>query len=96
MIQQDFGWAIQQLKAGSRVRRSGWNGKGMYLWLLPAASVKAEWCREPHLKTMAEANGGEIEALGSIRMLTADRKVLTGWLASQTDMLSEDWEIVED
>jgi hypothetical protein len=91
-----FGWAIQQLKSGRHVRRSGWNGKGMYLWLLPAAMVKAEWCKEPHLKAMAESNGGEIEALGSIRMMTADRKVLTGWLASQTDMLSEDWELVED
>ena len=92
---RDFGWAIQQLKAGKRVRRVGWNGKGMYLWLLPADTIKAEWCREPHFRAVAEANGGEIEALGSIRMLTADRKVLTGWLASQSDMLSEDWEEVE-
>lgn len=93
--QNDFGWAIRQLKAGNRVQRTGWNGKGMYLWLLPAATVKAEWCREPHLKAQAEANGGEIEALGSIRMMTADKKVLTGWLASQTDMLSEDWQLVD-
>lgn len=89
-----FGAAIEALKAGKRVARKGWNGKGMYLWLLPAAMVKAEWCREPHLKEVAEANGGEIEALGSIRMMTADKKILTGWLASQTDMLSEDWEIL--
>jgi hypothetical protein len=93
--QNDFGWAIRQLKAGNRVQRTGWNGKGMYLWLLPAATVKAEWCREPHLKAQAEANGGEIEALGSIRMMTADRKVLTGWLASQTDMLSDDWQLAD-
>ncbi len=91
---KDFGWAIRQLKAGNRVARAGWNGKGMYLWLLPAAMVKAEWCREPHLKAMAEANGGEIEALGSIRMMTADKKVLTGWLASQTDILAEDWDVL--
>jgi hypothetical protein len=91
-----FGEAVEALKNGQRVRRAGWNGKGMYLWLLPAASIKAEWCREPHLKAVAEANGGEIEALGSIRMMTADRKVLTGWLASQTDILSEDWELLED
>ena len=90
-----FGIAIEALKAGSRVARAGWNGKGMYLWLLPAAIVKAEWCREPHLKAMAEANGGEIEALGSIRMMTADKKILTGWLASQTDILAEDWIILE-
>lgn len=91
----DFGKAIEALKEGKKVARKGWNGKGMYLWLLPAAKVKAEWCKEPHLKALAEENGGEVEALGSIRMLTADKKVLTGWLASQTDMLSEDWEIVE-
>lgn len=91
-----FGDAIAALKSGKRVSRAGWNGKGMYLWLLPAAMVKAEWCREPHLKAMAEANGGEIEALGSIRMMTADKKVLTGWLASQTDVLAEDWTILPD
>lgn len=91
----DFGYAIRALKEGKRVSRQGWNGKGMYLWLLPAAMVKAEWCREPHLKEVAEANGGEIEALGSIRMMTADKKVLTGWLASQPDMLAEDWEILD-
>lgn len=93
--QNDFGWAVRQLKAGNRVQRTGWNEKGMYLWLLPAATVKAEWCREPHLKAQAEANGGEIEALGSIRMMTEDKKVLTGWLASQTDMLSEDWQLAD-
>lgn len=91
----DFGEAIRALKAGHRVARAGWNGKGMYLWLLPAATVKADWCREAHLKAVAEENGGEIEALGSIRMMTADRKVLTGWLASQTDILAEDWNIIE-
>ncbi len=94
MEKRDFGWAINQLKAGNRVARAGWNGKAMYLWLLPAALVKAEWCKEPHLKALAESNGGEIEALGSIRMLTADKKVLTGWLASQTDVLAEDWCLV--
>ena len=90
-----FGDAIEALKAGARVARQGWNGKGMYLWLLPAGKASAEWCRPGHLKELAEANGGEIECLGSIRMFTADKKVLTGWLASQTDMLAEDWMIVE-
>lgn len=92
---QPFGRAIEALKCGQRVARAGWNGRDMYLWLLPAATVKADWCREPHLKAMAEANGGEIECLGSIRMMTADKKVLTGWLASQTDILAEDWMLVE-
>ena len=90
-----FGMAIEAMKQGKKVARKGWNGKGMYLWILPAASVKAEWCKEPHLKTLAEQNGGEVECLGSVRMKTADGKVLTGWLASQTDMLSDDWQIVD-
>ena len=91
-----FGEAIEALKAGRKVCRDGWNGKGMYLWLLPAAIIKAEWCKEPHLKQLAEEGGGEVEALGSIRMLTADKKVLTGWLASQTDVLAEDWQILKE
>lgn len=93
--QMTFGDALELLKQGKKVARLGWNGKGMYLWLMPAAEIKAEWCKEPHLKKLAEANGGTIEAVGSIRMLTADKKILTGWLASQTDMLSEDWVEVE-
>ena len=92
----DFGAAIAALKAGKRVARIGWNGKGMYLWLLPAATVQATWCKEPHLKALAEANGGTVQALGSIRMLTANKEVLTGWLASQTDILAEDWYVLED
>ncbi len=89
-----FGLAIEMLKAGECVTRKGWNGKGMFLWLKPAATVKSEWCKDPMLKFLADSNGGEIEALGTICMKTADGKVLTGWLASQTDMLSEDWIIL--
>lgn len=89
-----FGEAIEALKQGEKVARKGWNGKGMYLWLKPAATIKAEWCKDPILKDIAEANGGEVEALGTICMKTADGKILTGWLASQTDMLLEDWVIV--
>lgn len=89
-----FGEAIEALKQGKKVARKGWNGKGMYLWLKPAATIKAEWCKDPILKDIAEANGGEVEALGTICMKTADGKILAGWLASQTDMLLEDWVIV--
>lgn len=89
-----FGEAIEALKQGKKVARKGWNGKGMYLWLKPAATIKAEWCKDPILRNIAEANGGEVEALGTICMKTADGKILTGWLASQTDMLLEDWVIV--
>lgn len=46
------------------------------------------------LKRLAEKAGGEIPALGIICMFTAQGEILSGWLASQTDMLSEDWMII--
>ena len=90
-----FGQAIESLKLGCKVARKGWNGKGMFLWLKPATMVKSEWCKDPMLKDLADKNGGEIEALGTICMKTADDKILTGWLASQTDILSNDWILVQ-
>ena len=86
-----FGQAIESLKFGKKVARKGWNGKGMFLWLKPGTMVKSEWCHDPELKAIADKNGGEIEALGTICMKTADDKILTGWLASQSDILAHDW-----
>lgn len=90
-----FGMAIEAMKRGKKVARKGWNGKGMYIWHMPGSIVTG--CKDivdPHL---AEIDGKEgcIRFLGSIRMRTATGDVLTGWLASQTDMLSSDWTVVE-
>lgn len=89
-----FGQAIESLKFGKYVARKGWNVKGMFLWLKPYSMVKAEWCHDPKLKAIIEKNGGQMEAVGTICMKTADDKILTGWLASQTEMLSNDWVLV--
>ena len=91
----NFGDAIKALKEGKKVARKGWNGKNIWLWLKPAGTIKAEWCKDAMLKEIVDANGGEAEALGTICMKTADNKILTGWLASQTDMLCEDWMVIE-
>ena len=93
-----FSDAVRYLKRGLKVARRGWNGKGMYIWLLPETVVKKEWCRDERLiECMGE--GDEILCLGSIRMYTHDSSgrnaVLSGWLASQSDILSEDWYIVD-
>jgi hypothetical protein len=90
----NFGLALEALKIGKKVARTGWNGKGMYLWLLPAANVKREWVKDPMLLSVF-GDRDELHCLGSIRMLTATGEVLTGWLASQSDMLADDWQIVE-
>ena len=98
-LTMDFGDALRALKEGKMVARQGWNGRGMFLWLKPATEVKSEWCKDPLLKQLADANGGSIPALGTICMYTHDssdrRAILTGWLASQSDMLMEDWIVVE-
>lgn len=90
-----FGGAIAALKQGKKVARQGWNGKGMWLWLKEGTMVKSDWCHDPALKAIADNNGGEIEALGTVCMKTADNKILSGWLASQTDVLSHDWVVIE-
>ncbi|MCL2622761.1 MAG: DUF2829 domain-containing protein [Planctomycetaceae bacterium] len=94
-----FGLALEALKQGKKVTRAGWNGRGMFLWLKPACTVQSDWCQDDVLKDICDSNGGEIFALGTICMFTHDstgrKAILTGWLASQSDMLLEDWEIVE-
>ena len=94
----NFGEAIEALKQGKKVTRKGWNGKGMFLWLKPETLIKEEWCKDELLKNLVHENGGEILGLGTICMYTHDstgrKAILTGWLASQSDMLSNDWEII--
>ncbi len=93
----DFGGAINALKNGEWVTRKGWNGKGMYLFLLPGnEEIPKDSVCDKRLRCVVntEFYGDTFPALPSIRMFTADRKILTGWLASQTDMLAEDWMIV--
>ena len=98
MINMTFGEAIELLKQGKRVTRLGWNGRGMFLWLKPETIIKEEWCKDDFLKKLVHENGGEIKGLGTICMYTHDssgrKAILTGWLASQSDMLCEDWYIV--
>lgn len=91
----DFGDAIRALKEGKRVARSGWNGKGMWLSFSPGCrSLRAEKFWAENNKRFAEESGGRITVLPCITMKTANNEILMGWLASQTDMLAEDWEIV--
>ena len=82
--ESSFGWAIKQMWTGSRVRRVGWNGKGMFLFLV------ADW--KP--TNVAAIRPDEYPVLPFIAMKTADNKVVP-WLASQTDMLAIDWELAE-
>lgn len=90
----NFGQAIESLKLGKRVARAGWNGKGMWLALSPgSAALPAERFWAPQNRAFAEQNG-PTDVLACITMKTANDEILMGWLASQTDMLADDWAIV--
>lgn len=91
-----FGDAIKLLKNGNKVARTGWNGKGMFLSLSCNGSreVEADKFWSPHNREFAESNGGTATVLPCITMKTASGEILMGWLASQTDILAEDWMIV--
>jgi len=84
----DFGSALNHMKAGFRVSRAGWNGKGMWLTIIDA--IQGE---QLSLDLQELNDGKKIELLQWIGMKTADDKFVP-WLASQTDMLAEDWGIV--
>lgn len=84
-----FGLAIEALKKGHKVARAGWNGKGMFLFLVPGSTFQVS--RAPLLGIYPE--GTTINYCPHIDMKTADEKVVP-WLASQTDVLAEDWAIV--
>ena len=81
-----FGQAIEALKSGKRVTRKGWNGKGMFLLYVPSE----KWGIIDKIG-LGIPKGNLLSWIG---IKTADNKFVPR-LASQTDMLAEDWEIVE-
>ena len=84
----DCGRAIQLLKVGQRVQRQGWNGKNQYIELATNISYK---------NANNEIVNVEHDAIGNKAIaFVGTSGVQLGWLASQADMLAEDWKIVEN
>ncbi|BCD21017.1 DUF2829 domain-containing protein [Bacillus cereus] len=83
-----FGQAIVALVQGKNVAREGWNGKGMFLYLIEGNKLS---------KGLGYGFGeyeGEPTFVDTIAMKTAQNTIVVGWLASQTDMLANDWVIL--
>lgn len=78
----NFGYALDALRTGHRVCRKGWNGKGMWLRLIENYSTG----HDPHIVGL--------KLFPWIGMKTADDGFVP-WLASQTDILATDWEVLE-
>lgn len=83
----DFGKAIEALKRGETVTRRGWNGKGQYIEL--AVNIS-------YVNPAGNIINVEHDAIGNKAIaFVGTSGVQLGWLASQSDMLAEDWEIVK-
>jgi len=82
-----FGHAIEALRKGLKVARAGWNGKGMWLRIIDPHDNPYFQCTDNN----PDADGTPIPWIG---MKTADNKFVP-WLASQTDILADDWMVVE-
>lgn len=96
----NFGHAIELLKMGFKVARKGWNGKGMYIYLVHGYCVDKHQLVNEASQHLPNDEGamhgtGVAEFLSHIDMRTANGAVCVGWLASQADMLAEDWHVVQ-
>lgn len=99
----NFGQALELLNEGKRVAREGWNGKGMWIYKVSGKSVPIDrWGvgrkytdSGSRFITQKERQEGYVTILPHIDMHTADGKRCIGWLASQTDMLANDWMVIE-
>lgn len=85
----NFGEALEALRAGKKVSRSGWNGKGMFL-ILVGGTDQVEFRDGTPYRNSGIA---QADIAPHIDMFTAQGNFQPGWLASQSDMLADDWTI---
>lgn len=95
----DFSSALAALKGGSRIRRIGWNGSGMWVALSGENGPRVVatgnlWSK--HAQKHAIDNGGNALVHPCLIMKTATGEIVMGWLASQTDLLANDWIVLPD
>lgn len=91
-----FDDAIALMKQGYPVARAGWNGRGMCIYFT-TGSIDADLDEVPDMvsgipsRYFQRGDSETITRLPHLSMINADGHIVTGWLASQTDMLAEDW-----
>lgn len=106
----NFGNALEAAKQGKLISREGWNGKGMFVFMRPSDTLTTAFISQvkslpQSVKDWIEvnvddkANPGEsgltpVKFTAYLCMKAADNTIVNGWLASQTDMLSDDWDII--
>ena len=86
-----FGFAIEAAKKGLKIARKGWNGKGIFVFLVRMGDITINEDRGPDLLETFLA----INTLGLQTDNEDAPKTIVPWMASQTDMLSDDWQVIE-
>lgn len=86
----NFSDALNEIKSGKKVYRTGWSGNGMFVFLVPGSVFKVD---RPPLLGIYKA-GTEIRYHAHVDIKTANG-VIVPWLCSQSDMLADDWKLVE-
>ena len=99
-----FGKALEALNDGAFVARSGWNGKGMFIYKVEASAPAYDQlrgrCKDAidyarSKDSVLHAANEVVHINAHIDMKAADGSIVVGWLASQTDMQADDWYIVK-
>jgi len=93
----NFGLAVEAMKKGLFVSRHGWNGKDMFIYFVKGTIVDIEDLRGACAKAVeASSNTAPVQSIcGHIDMKAADGSIVVGWLASQTDILADDYFVVK-
>lgn len=101
----DFGTAIELLKQGKMVRRAGWNGKGMFVFIRPEFTCGLEQFKSIQsvpevVKDLIKSDltlrdKSEVKFTHYLSMYNAQGEIMNGWAATQTDTLATDWETVD-
>ncbi len=100
MNRHEIGWAVDQMRQGLKVRRAGWNAKGMYIVLMPSLNLQAfsSPFQDPKVNARTAKHVGDstsLEVQPYIAMMAVEGKWQPGWVCSQADLLARDWEVVK-
>lgn len=100
-----FSEALEQLKQGKKLKRKNWNGKNQFIFLIHGENIQAAYSawmsdywtdNDPDDDILSHfIDSGDISFPDFLAIKTTSNQIQLGWLASQTDMLSDDWEVVE-
>ncbi|AXF39908.1 hypothetical protein BMBphi_gp060 [Bacillus phage vB_BthS_BMBphi] len=85
----NFGNAIEAVKKGNKIARKGWNGKGMFVYYVPAAFYP------PSTDTMKELFKGEAVPYREYLALKTAQDDVATWAPSTSDALADDWMILD-